>query len=154
MKLSPQSLIETLTSFNFDAKLQDETNQVYFVFEHEKKEFPIFFRTLHEAELLQILTFVPCQIKAHKISDVARFLHMLNKELDVPGFCLDEQSSTIFYRLLLPTLKQEFEPEALEAFVNTSQVVCKSFATVIDALANGTITLEEILKKAGQLKTA
>lgn len=154
MKLTDQNLLETLKGFSYDAKLQDNTNQLSFVFEHEKKEFPIFFRPLHEAELLQILTFVPCTIQDNKIAELARFLHMLNKELDVPGFCLDEQSKTVFYRLILPTLKQEFDPEALEAFINTSQVVCKSFGTVIDALAAGTISLTEILKKAGQLKAA
>ena len=153
MKVNEHNLVETLKKLKFEPKVQPETKQVYIVFEHEKREFPIFFRNLHEGELLQLLTFIPTNVDADKVQEVARFLHMLNKELDVPGFCIDEQSLTVFYRLVLPTLKKEFDPEALEAFLNTSQVVCKSFGTVIEALSVGALSLEEILKKANQLKS-
>jgi len=152
MKVNENNLLQTLKNLKYDAKVQEQTHQIYIIFEHEKREFPLFIRTLHDGELLQLLTFVPCTIDPGKLSDVARLLHMLNKELDVPGFCLDEGSKTIFYRLVLPTLKKEFNPESLEAFLNTSQVVCKSFGTVIEALAVGAVELEEILKKANALK--
>jgi hypothetical protein len=152
MKVNEHNLLQTLKNLEYEAKVQEETNQIYIKFVHEKREFPLFIRTLHEGELLQLLTFVPCTINPSKMNDVSRLLHMLNKELDVPGFCLDEGSKTIFYRLVLPTLKKEFSPEGLEAYLNTSQVVCKSFGTVIEALAVGAVELEEILKKANALK--
>jgi hypothetical protein len=152
MKVNEHNLLEALKKLNFDPKIQPETNQIFLTFEHEGHEFPIFIRPLHDGELIQLLTFVPCSIDADKLQDVARFLHMLNKELDVPGFCMDEQSQTIFYRVVLPSLKKEFHPESLEALLNTSQVICKSFGTVIEALAIGALTLQEIIDKARSLE--
>jgi hypothetical protein len=153
MKITDQTLIETLTKLNLDPKVQEGTKQIYGVFQHEGREFPIFLRTLHDGELLQLLTFIPSTVDEDKVIDVARFLHMLNKELDVPGFCIDETSRTVFYRLMLPTLKKEIQAESLEAFLNTSQVVCKSFSTIIEALSVGAVKLEDILKKASEMKT-
>lgn len=154
MKVNEHNFLESLKKLNMEGKVQQETNQVYTVFKNEKKEYPIFLRSLHDGELLQILTFIPCRIEASKMSEVSRFLHMLNKELDMPGFCLDENSMTVFYRLVLPTLKKEYNEEMFAAFINTSQTVCKSFAIAIEALAIGAMSLEEITKKAQELKTA
>ena len=148
MKVSQHSLLELLKKLNFDAKVQEETNQIYFVFKHERREFPLFIRILHEGELLQILTFIPCSIKPECIADVGRFLHMVNKELDVPGFCLDELSKTVFYRLIIPTVKKELNSDTFEALLNTSQVVCRTFSPPIEAIGNGLMSLDEVLKKA------
>ena len=78
---------------------------------------------------------------------------MVNKELDVPGFCLDEASGTVFYRLILPTFQKEINPTIFEAFLNTSQVVCKTFSPAIEAIGNGVMTLEEVIKKAQEAGT-
>ena len=153
MKVNEHNLLQTLNALKLDAKVQQETNQIFIIFEQDEQQFPLFIRQLHEGELLQLLTFIPCHLDEDAKMPLSRFLHMLNKELDMPGFCLDEASSTIFYRLMLPTLKKEFNPDVLEAYVNTSQMVCKSFATVIAALASGKMTLDEILKKATELKS-
>lgn len=150
MKVTDHNLTETLKKLGLDPKVQEGTNQIYGIFTHEEREFPLFLRVLHEGELLQLLTFIPINVDEDKVTDMARFLHMLNKELDVPGFCIDETSKTVFYRLMLPTLKKEISQESLEAFLNTSQVVCKSFSTIIEALAVGAVKLSDILKKAQQ----
>lgn len=152
MKVNEHNLLEVLKQLTLDPKVQPETEQIYTVFEHDKNQFPLFIRQIHEGELLQLLTFVPCMIHKEHTGDLARFLHMLNKELDMPGFCLDESSSTVFYRQMMPTLKKEFQPEVLEALINTSKMITQSFAAVIQALASGNMTLEEILKKAHELK--
>ncbi len=154
MKVNEHNLLQTLQSLKLDAKVQPETKQIYIIFEHEGSQFPLFIRELHDGELIQFLSFIPCSVDKTHIQDLSRLLHMLNKELDMPGFCLDEGSSTVFYRLMMPTLKKEFQPDVLEAIINTSQMVCKSFATVIEALATGAMSLDEILKKAHELKSS
>jgi hypothetical protein len=54
---------------------------------------------------------------------------MLNKELDMPGFCLDETSMTVFYRLVLPTLNKELQEGSFEAFINLFQTKgCSHFS--------------------------
>ncbi|MCE5295252.1 MAG: YbjN domain-containing protein [Chlamydiales bacterium] len=154
MKVNQHNLLQSLQNLKLDAKVQTETNQIYVIFEHEGNQFPLFIRELHDGELIQLLSFIPCNVEPSHLQDLARLLHMLNKELDMPGFCLDEGSNTVFYRLMMPTLKKEFQPDVLEALINTSQMVCKSFATVIEALATGAMTLDEILKKANELKNS
>lgn len=153
MKVNEHNLLEALKKLKYEPEVEEQTKQITVTFDHEERKFPIFLRPLHDGELLQLITFIPCNVDADKVLDLSRFLHMLNKELDVPGFCVDEQSMTAFYRVIVPSLKKEFDPEVLEAFLNTSQVICKSFATVIEALSIGALTLDEILKKANTLKS-
>lgn len=152
MKISEYSLLQELKRLKFEPQVQKETNQIYLVFKHEKREFPLFIRILHDGELLQILSFIPTNVTETTASDTARFLHMVNKELDVPGFCLDEASSTVFYRLIIPTFKKELAEDTFEAFMNTSQVVCKTFSPAIEAIARGLMPLDEVLKKANEAK--
>lgn len=152
MKVNEHNLLEQLKKLGYEATVQSETNQIVVIFKHDNRQFPLFIRTLHDGELLQLLTFIPCNIKPEQANDMARFLHIVNKELDVPGFCMDESSWTVFYRLLLPAPKKELADETFEAFLNTTQVVCKSFSPVIEAIAMGAMSLDEVLKKAGELK--
>ena len=154
LKISQHTLLQELKRLNFDAKVQEETNQIYLLFKHEKREFPLFIRILHEGELIQLLTFIPCNVKPECNGELGRFLHLVNKELDMPGFCLDELSSTAFYRLIIPTPKKELSTATFEAYLNTIQVVCKSFSPVIEALAIGAMTCDEVLKKASELQAA
>src|SRR5437660_450821 len=152
MKISEHTILQQLKKLGIEATVQEETRQIVVIFKQDKREFPLFIRILHEGELLQLLTFIPCNTTAKTLNDMARFLHIVNKELDVPGFCVDEASSTVFYRLVLPTAKKELPDDTFEAYINTTQVVCKSFSPVIEAIAFGAMTLEEVLKKAGELK--
>lgn len=153
-KVNEHNLLESLKKLALDGKVQRETNQIYVIIKHDGKEFPLFMRMLHEGELIQLLTFIPCYVEADKINDLGRFLHMLNKELDMPGFCFDENSKTIFYRLILPALKKEYAEETLEAYLNTSQMIVKTFGTAVEALAVGAMTLDQILQKAHELQAA
>ncbi len=148
IKIAQHSLLTELKKMNLDAQVQEETNQIFIIFKHEKREFPLFIRILHDGELLQLLTFIPTHVKKECVNDISRFLHMVNKELDVPGFCLDEMSGTVFYRLLLPTLKKELSNDIFEAFLNTSQVVCKTFSAAIEAISSGVMSLDEVIKKS------
>ena len=146
--VTQERLLEELKKLGLESEVQKETNQIFHVFKLEKREFPLFIRILHEGELLQFLTFIPVQVKKTHFADVGRLLHMLNKELDMPGFCLDESSSTVFYRILFPTHKKEIAKEILEAVLNTTQVVCKTFSPAVEAVASGAMNLEDMLKKA------
>jgi hypothetical protein len=148
IQVTQESLLEAMKKLNIEGEIQKETNQIYHVFKLEKREFPLFIRILHDGELLQFLTFMPVQVKKAYASDVARLLHMLNKELDMPGFCLDETSSTVFYRILYPAHKKEMPTEILQAVLNTTQVVCKTFSPAIEAVAHGLMKFDEMLKKA------
>jgi hypothetical protein len=86
------------------------------------------------------------------VADLARLLHLLNKELDVPGFGMDEMAGVVFYRLMLPTPKKKIDADLLLAFLKTVEHVCQMFSTPIEAISTGQMTLDEILAKAQEME--
>lgn len=82
------------------------------------------------------------------MADTARLLHLLNKEIDLPGFGLDEKNSVVFYRCMVPAIDQQVPEPILTAFLNATQIACQSFAAVIAAIAYGAVTFDEVLKKS------
>lgn len=152
--MTPDALLTYLKKNNYKADLQDETKQVYTVLSASGKEYPLFLRIFDGGHLLQLLIFLPCGLNPDILPDMARLLHLLNKELDLPGFGMDELSGAIFYRLMIPTPKKKLEDEVLQAFLKTLEHVCNMFSPPIEAVANGALTLQEILKKATNPKSA
>lgn len=138
---------------NYEADIQEDTQQVYTILKIGGKEYPLFLRIFDDGHLLQMLAFIPSPLEKHIVSDMARLLHILNKELDVPGFGMDEMAGIVFYRLMLPTHKKKIEGELLIAFIKTIEQVCKMFAGPIEAVGYGQLTLEEILKKAQDMQS-
>ena len=103
----------------YEADIQSETQQVYTILKISQKEYPLFLRVFDDGHLLQMLAFIPCQLERNVVPDMARLLHLLNKELDVPGFGMDEMAGVVFYRLMLPTPSKKIDGELLLAFLKT-----------------------------------
>lgn len=150
--MTPEALLGLLKKHQYEANIQDETQQVYTILKVEQKEYPLFLRVFDEGHLLQMLAFIPCKLEKHVVSDMARLLHLLNKELDVPGFGMDEIAGVVFYRIMLPTPKKKIDSELVVAFLKTVEHVCQMFAAPIEAVGFGQATLEDILKKAQELE--
>lgn len=173
---TPEELLQFMRKQKYESDIQQDTQQVYTIFKINQKEYPLFLRVFDEGHLLQLLVFVPChlepneqfalgkkgekskEIEASKdghnkvvIADLARLLHLLNKELDVPGFGMDEMAGVVFYRLMLPTPKKKIEGDLLLAFLKTIEHVCQMFSTPIEAVSSGQMTLDQILAKAQEM---
>lgn len=131
-----------------NAELQTETNQLVVVLKVADRDFPLFIRVFEGGDLLQLIAFVPCTIQPKSVGDTARLLHLLNKEIDVPGFGMDENAQVVFYRCMVPAKDQHVDSAIFDAYFNAANVVCTSFTPVIAAVASGTTTFEEVLKKA------
>jgi hypothetical protein len=154
MKLSNTELINSLEKFGLKASVQENTNQLLTKFSQNGYDYPIFIRQLNGGNLLQILTFVPCSIEPDAFYDVSRLLHMINKELDMPGFCCDEESKTIFYRVVIPCINSQVDEPLLHAYLNTMQYVCGMFGTIVHAVAIKAMSLEEMMTKAKEIQAA
>lgn len=150
ISLTLDAILDYLTKNGMQAELQKETNQIVIIFKILDREFPVFIRVFEGGELLQLLAFIPCNMKKSAYAETARLLHLLNKELDIPGFGLDEDSSVVFYRCMLPVQDQQISETLFNAYLNSIQLVCKSFSPAIATVAYGSATFEEILKKAQQ----
>lgn len=147
MKVTDENLIQSLNSQNIKAETQKETNQVYFLLSHDEMNFPSFIRALDGGNLLQIMIFIPVNVQKNGTENLSRFLHMANKELDMPGFGMDEASASVFYRVVVPTLEQNIDDTLFKAYIKTCHDVCVTFCTIIQALSIGAITMEEVLSQ-------
>lgn len=150
INLKLEDLLGYFQKNKIDAHLQQQTNQLYILYKIGEQEFPVFIRIFEGGELLQLLAFIPCNIVPGALNDTARLLHLLNKELDVPGFGMDENAMVLFYRCMIPAQNQKVDEALLQAYLNSIQVICKTFAAVVVAVATGAATYDEVLKKAQQ----
>ena len=137
-----------LRSQKIEVELQKETNQLCILLKIAEREFPLFIRAYEGGELLQLLAFLPCNTKEATVADTARLLHLLNKEIDVPGFGMDEEPEVVFYRCMIPVRDKQIDEKILDSYMNATQVVCQSFAPVIAAVAYGAITFDDVIKKS------
>lgn len=137
-----------LRSQGIETELQKETNQLCILLKIAEREFPLFIRIYDGAELLQLLAFLPCNTKSATLADTARLLHLLNKEIDVPGFGMDEGPKVVFYRCMIPVKDKQIDEKILDSYMSATQVVCQSFAPVVAAVAYGAVTFDEVMKKS------
>lgn len=136
-----------LNNNGFPADIQLETEQVFSLMKIVGRDFPLFLRVMAQSDLLQILVFIPCPIQEGQLNDLARLLHMLNKEVDTPGFCLDEQSGVVFYRLMLPLDCGHVNQNHLLRYLQTARNVCELFLPPIEVVGYGKAKLDEIIEQ-------
>lgn len=145
--LSLQNIEKFLRQKKYDAQVQKETQQVYTVLKLQEREFPLFIRIYEGDELLQILVFFPCKLSEKTLADTGRLLHLFNKELDIPGFGMDEISQVVFFRCMVPVKKKQLDEELLETFLKTTELACQTFSLTIEAIAGGLVNLDEMIEK-------
>jgi hypothetical protein len=174
INITPDSLLQFMRQHKYESDIQADTQQVYTIFKLNQKEYPLFLRVFDEGHLLQLLVFIPSHLEPNEqfvlgkqhsptasskspeqnaiVADLARLLHLLNKELDVPGFGMDEMAGMVFYRLMLPTPKKKIDSDLLLAFLKTVEHVCQMFSAPIEAVSSGQMTLDQILAKAREME--
>lgn len=150
--LTLDSLFDFLSKNDFEVKRQPETNQLYILFKVQDQDYPIFLRVMDEGELLQLLAFMPITLDAKTVPDLGRLLHLFNKEIDIPGFGMDESSNVIFYRIVLPAIENEISGDIVAGYLNSIKVITETFYPVIGAVVTGAVTYADVVKKANELK--
>ena len=114
--LTLDSLYDYLTKNNLEIKRQPETAQLFVLFKIQDQDYPIFLRVMDDGELLQILAFMPISLDPKTAPDLARLLHLFNKEIDIPGFGMDESAKVIFYRIVLPAVEGKVSGEIVRLY--------------------------------------
>lgn len=72
---------------------------------------------------------------------------MLNRELDVPGFGMEEQSKTVFYRIMMPAMDNNIDEKLIGAYLDTIKLVMSTFSPAVEAVASGQMSLGAVLDK-------
>lgn len=152
LTLSLDHIKDFLTEKKHEVQFQKETNQLYILLKVEGHDFPLFIRVYEEGDLLQLILFIPCSIKQGVQGDLGRLLHTLNKEIDIPGFGMDESAGVIFYRCMIPAYNKKVEPGLIEMFMQSLPLIAQSFTPVIITAATGNATYEEIMQKMEEMQ--
>lgn len=150
-KLNLSNLLQYLQKKEHEASLQTETNQILIPIKVKKVEFPFFIRITNDEKLIQMLAFFPCNIKEGSEADTARCLHLLNKELDVPGFGMDDVNGLVFYRYMIPCENKEFNESTIDRFMTAVPGICESFFPLIFNISQGTMKFSEVTDKLTEL---
>ncbi len=154
VKLSQQAILKVLNDLKLSPVWQQETEQVYIVLEIAKREVPIFFGIRSGNTLLQTIAYLPYDLPKTTFGQVARMLHLLNREIDMPGFGMDESQNLMFYRCVLPCLNGEFNEKLLEIALATTRVVCETFMDAIAMIAGGTTTVDAVVEETKKREQA
>jgi len=169
---SLEDLMEFLKKNKIPAEIEKESQQVATAFYIGQKRFPLFLKALDQGNLLQILIFIPSYLKPNNdfsiagekfktaslnreissVAELSRLLHLLNKELDIPGFGIDEQGGSVYYRAVLQTPKNTIQDELLLNIIRNAQKLCASFLIPIEAMSAGVMTLQQFIEKTKELK--
>lgn len=147
-----KDLKKLLSGRGLNVEMQPETDQLYILFEIMGKHFPLFIKVV-DAKLVQLLIFIPLALKEEHLLETGRLLHYLNRQVDLPGFCLDEQNKVIFYRLVLPAADAKVDDDTVVTMVRACQVACESAIASIVAVSQGSMPFKQFVASAEEAKS-
>lgn len=133
-----------LTKNQFLPQFQKETNQIFIVNQRLGVETATFLRLLSENKLLQIITFIPLKIRKETLIDLSRLLHKLNRDIDFPGFGMDESTGMVFFRVVMPCLNEQCDGELLLQHLKNVPQATSAFYNLIASIIMGNKTFEEL----------
>lgn len=146
VKLSQDALLKLLNERKLNPVFQQENDQIYVLMIINKHEVPIFFGIRSEKTLLQTIAYIPFELTSKSKGEVARLLHLLNYQMDMPGFGMDEEQRLMFYRLVIPCPESELDERFLNLFLATTRVAVETFMGAIAMVAAGSVDLDTMKK--------
>lgn len=144
--LNQNNLDNFLSSLNLNPMLERTSGLTYINILANEQEMPLFFVIRNEGNVLQLVSYFPYQLPSNQVASTARLLHLLNRDLDIPGFGMDEEQGLIFYRLVIPCFNQQVDPLLLRTYIDTIKIVCDSFIHAIGLISSGNMDLD-VLKQ-------
>lgn len=151
LKLNLQDVMAYLEEKKLEPQLQKETQQLYLLFTIDKVQFPLFLRVDENSKILQLFMFMPCTLEEKAIPDTARILHLLNKEIDIPGFGMEEKASVIFYRWVIPTLSGEIDEKMLDSFLVAIPQISRICFPIVASVASGKMRYDALAGKVKEI---
>lgn len=146
--LNQSNLDKFLSGLELAPLLEKESGLTYINVSANNQELPLFFVIRNEGEVLQLICYFPYQLL--DVSATARLLHLLNRDLDIPGFGMDEEQGLVFYRLVIPCFEKKIDGLLLRIYIDTIKVVCDSFSHAIGLISSGNVNLDTLKQQIKQ----
>ncbi|WP_201456823.1 YbjN domain-containing protein [Chlamydia sp. 17-3921] len=147
-ELNQNNLTKFLRDSNLEPLFEKSSSLTYINILVNDHELPVFFVIRSEGEVLQLVCYFPYQLSETHKEATARLLHLLNRDIDIPGFGMDEEQGLIFYRLVIPCLNKEMSGPLLRIYIDTIKIVCDSFVHAIGLISTGNLNLDEMKRLA------
>lgn len=94
---------------------------------------------------LQILVVFPFQFKEEVVSQLGRYILVINKSLAFPGFGISEPDRSIYYKYTLTFPDGKISKSLLLDFIGLIWLIFDSFIEKIESVSNKNKTLFEIV---------
>lgn len=95
---------------------------------------------------VQFETALPFALSNIRSHEVGSFLFFLNRQLELPGFEIDEGNSLILYRYVLLTPETHIQPDLLKGLIGSITLTIDLFSEAIEKVSTGETTFNEILE--------
>lgn len=95
---------------------------------------------------LQIKYLLPFEFLLGAENDLARYLLLINKTLDFPGFGMSESDRKVYYRYDLHCRKSLIEEELLKGLIGNILLMIDSFIPTIEKIALRQISIEGLIE--------
>ena len=96
---------------------------------------------------IQFETALPFTFSDKSSPEVSSFLHFLNRQLELPGFEMDEGNRLILYRYVLLSSEDRLQPDLLKGIIGSISLMLDLFGEAIEKVAVEETTFNEILEK-------
>jgi hypothetical protein len=141
------SIVNFLRQQKMQVELQEETNQALLQYQFANKSYPLFIKSVAQGALIQCALIFQDDFKESQKKELARLLHQINKELDFPGFCMDEKGKIVFYRAVIPTPNKRVDEKLLRQILHMMEQILNLFASLIQTIAHTDALLDDINTK-------
>jgi hypothetical protein len=151
IKLTEDSLYKLLVEKNLKPIFEEQSKSTYLNMKVKGQEVPVFFAVRAEGNLLQTIAYLPYELHEKAVGDVARLLHILNREVDIPGFGMDETQKLMFFRCVIIGVDGMLDPKLLDIYLATTRIAVETFMEAIATMAGGKTTVDAVLKGKKQI---
>lgn len=103
----------------------------------------MFLPLIEEPSVLQFFVPLPFEINQISISDLARFILLLNTKLSLTGFELREENGWVYYRHLMTCSESELDEELIVNTVWMISYVLDRFAPILREVVEGHKNLQQ-----------
>ncbi len=147
VKLTDDSLYDVLQKKGLKPLIEPSSKAIYLNMRILNLDVPLFLGIRSEGQLLQLIAYFPYELNPKAVNDVARLLHLLNREVDIPGFGMDETQKLMFFRCVIPCLNGILDSKQLDLYLATTRIACETFMEAIGVMATGKANIDDMLKK-------
>jgi hypothetical protein len=100
---------------------------------------------------IHLIAVLPFQTVENCFAETARFIMLLNKGMELPGFELSEVDRLIFYRHAFVIPEDGLDERILFSLVGMVELLLDSFSESLESVATGKQSLREILEQVQQM---